>query len=370
MVSSAILVAQANSPHVPDGASIDCGYDRPLALMPVLNRPLIMHAVADLAALGVERVVVVVDRRIAGPLASTVSGAAPDSISVELLECSRSVPLLTAIARARQRLADGAFALQFAEYLSRGDIRSQLDPGWELGDTDAVALMSRFSDRAAISSAKPEASVEEGELTEEGEPVGSNGSRSAAGEHFAGVFLVGANFPTTLEGVEGRRSMKAIAAALEQLEAAGGRVVRRYVTDWWRYRGQPEPMLEMNRFMLARLPEQACEGGLVDSDVQGAVECHPTARIERSLIRGPAVIGPEAEIRDAFVGPHTSVGADVRIEGAEVENSVILDGSSIANLGDRLDSSVIGPRARISRDFRMPRGARMSVGPGASISLF
>lgn len=360
MVSSAVLVAQADSPRVPEGPSVVHGYDQPLALMSVLNRPLILHVLDDLAGLGVDRLVVVVDRGIAGPVANALDGAVPERISVGFLERGRSLSLLKAIARARRRLDTGAFVLAFADYLCRGEIGPRLTPGWELGDDDAVVLVSQFS-RPHDPAARSEG---EGEVE-----LAATGRREETVEDIAGLLLLGAGLPSALEGPEGTPTLPTVATALDQMEAAGGRVERRLVGDWWRYRGQPDPILEMNQFKLAGLEMGPCAGEVSDSDLEGPVVCDPTARIHSSVVRGPAMIGPHAEIRDAFVGPYTSIGAHVRIEGAEIENSVILEGSSVTHVGGRLDSSVIGPHARVFRDFRIPRGTRINVGPGASISL-
>ena len=56
------------------------------------------------------------------------------------------------------------------------------------------------------------------------------------------------------------------------------------------------------------------------------------------------MIGPGARVHSAYVGPFTSIGADVLIEGAEIENSVVLAGASVTHLSTRLEGSVIGPR--------------------------
>ena len=78
---------------------------------------------------------------------------------------------------------------------------------------------------------------------------------------------------------------------------------------------------------------------------------------------------PDAEISDAYIGPYSSIGAKVVIENAEVEHSIILPGASIKHLGGRLEASVVGPGARIFRDFRLPRALRLNVGEGAEIAL-
>ena len=81
------------------------------------------------------------------------------------------------------------------------------------------------------------------------------------------------------------------------------------------------------------------------------------------------MIAAGACLRDAYVGPYTSIGEDVLVEGAEIEYSIILRGASVTHLGGRLEASVVGANARVFRDFRLPRAMRLNVGEGAEVSL-
>ena len=64
-------------------------------------------------------------------------------------------------------------------------------------------------------------------------------------------------------------------------------------------------MLEANRLVLEDLERQV-EGELDDaSRVEGRVAIEPGAKLERSVVRGPAVIGEDARIIDSYVGPYT-----------------------------------------------------------------
>lgn len=84
---------------------------------------------------------------------------------------------------------------------------------------------------------------------------------------------------------------------------------------------------------------------------------------------GPTVVGPGANITDAYIGPYTSIGAGARIEGAEIERSIILQGASIRHVGGRLIASVVGRDARVFRDFSLPRALRMRVSDGDEVAL-
>jgi glucose-1-phosphate thymidylyltransferase len=96
---------------------------------------------------------------------------------------------------------------------------------------------------------------------------------------------------------------------------------------------------------------------------------HPTAVLRSTLVRGPAVIGAGARLEDVFVGPYTSIGEGVVVEGAEIEHSLVLARAEVRHPGVRLTSSVVGPGARLVRDFRLPRGLRVAVGADAVVSL-
>ena len=67
----------------------------------------------------------------------------------------------------------------------------------------------------------------------------------------------------------------------------------------------------------------------------------------RSIVRGPAIIGAGAEIRDAFVGPYTAIGPDCFVDRCEIENSIVLEGSRLERIPVRIADSLIGKNVRI-----------------------
>jgi glucose-1-phosphate thymidylyltransferase len=103
--------------------------------------------------------------------------------------------------------------------------------------------------------------------------------------------------------------------------------------------------------------------------IEGRVAIDPTTRITESVIIGPVIIGPGAIVNEAYVGPYTSIGADVRIEGAEIERSILLDRAAVLHVGERLVGSVVGREARVFRDFSLPRALRLWVAEGDEIAL-
>ncbi|MDX6708706.1 MAG: glucose-phosphate thymidylyltransferase [Solirubrobacteraceae bacterium] len=133
--------------------------------------------------------------------------------------------------------------------------------------------------------------------------------------------------------------------------------------------GDEATLLEANRHALTALRTEVTDAILEGCEIQGNVVVHPTASLRNTLVRGPAIIGADAQVIDSYVGPYTSIGANTRIEGTEIEHSIVMDGAKLMFVGSRLETSIIGRGASIVRRFDMPRAVRMSIGDGAEVAL-
>ena len=144
---SAVLVALAESPGPFESHFAAGGARRPAPLLPALDRPLVAHALSDLAKLGVTRTVVLIDHPIWAPVAAALELVEPRPQSVRLVERDPLDPLLDGIAEARSLLGPGPFLLRFADGLGHGDLEPQLELPTELGNNDAIVLTAGSSAR-------------------------------------------------------------------------------------------------------------------------------------------------------------------------------------------------------------------------------
>jgi glucose-1-phosphate thymidylyltransferase len=159
-----------------------------------------------------------------------------------------------------------------------------------------------------------------------------------------------------------------ITDAIQWLVDGGRRVESHIVRGWWKDTGRLDDMLEANRLILETI-DRHVRGQLTDAQVDGRVIVEEGARLERATVRGPAIIGAGALLRDAYVGPYTAVGRHCVIEGAEVEHSILLEGSTVRGLDGRMESSLLGRDVHISRDDRQPRAYRFMVGDHSEIGI-
>jgi glucose-1-phosphate thymidylyltransferase len=148
-----------------------------------------------------------------------------------------------------------------------------------------------------------------------------------------------------------------------------GRTVRPFViSGWWKDTGKLDDILEANRIILDGL-EPRVEGVVERSEVLGKVVIEPGAKVVRSTIRGPAIIGRGATIEEAYIGPFTSIGDGVLVRASEIEHSILLEASSVTDIGARIESSLIGRNVSIHRSEAKPRSYKLMIGDRSEIGL-
>jgi glucose-1-phosphate thymidylyltransferase len=146
--------------------------------------------------------------------------------------------------------------------------------------------------------------------------------------------------------------------------------VRPHIVDgWWKDTGKLEDMLEANRLILETF-ERRIDGSVDEaSRVEGKVVIDAGAVVEHSVVRGPVIIGARARISHAYIGPFTSIMNDVEIRESEIEHSIVLEGSCVINLANRIEDSLIGKNVRIYREPMKPSAYRFMLGDNSEVGI-
>ena len=309
------------------------------ALLEVANRPILHHALDAMNAAGVREVGVL------GPALTeaSVRASGTELRGVSYLPAPRHPGVAAALLAAEPFVDGSALFVQQGDGLLVDDLGG-LVGGIERDGQDALILVHRRE-----------------------RPHRGDGPSSRRTD-VAGAQLFGARFLDVARGaLERHRESADLAPVLADVRRSGGRVETRLVDGWRAYEGDPDELLALNRQVLDRLLGGSVD--LPDCRVQGRIVVDPTASVHDTVIHGPAVIGPGCTLAGAFIGPYSAIGRGVRIEGAEIEDSIVLPGASIMHIGGRISASVVGRNARIFRDFTLPRALRLQVGDGARVAL-
>ena len=151
-----------------------------------------------------------------------------------------------------------------------------------------------------------------------------------------------------------------------------GYAVHPYVhTGWWVDTGKSTDMLEANSLVLDELVPSHAADASVDSasTVDSRVTLEKGARIVNSVVRGPTVIGENTCIENSYVGPFTSIGNGCDVLNAEIERSIVLENSRIANLNARIQDSLIGRSTVITQSTDKPRAHKLTLGDYSVVGL-
>lgn len=325
----------------------------PTPLLPVANKPVLVHGIEALRDAGVSEVGVAVTPGTSDRVAEELSAAGDLGVETTYVLTGRPLGLLDALGAARDFLGDRPCVAHQGDGLLRHDIAPLVDEVAR-GEADALLLVHRDDQIDQMP-----ATLDDGRLLR---VLGR--ARKRAGLAMAGVHVFGSRFLR-----EARGGPRDVAGAVERLLRAGGRARTTEIDGWWQRVGDADGLLKANRLVLDDLEGTTPPQGTSGSNVQGRVAIHPSAELDATVVRGPAVIGAGAVLRDAYIGPYSSIGDGVRVEGAEIEHSIVLAGAVIEHLGGRLEASVVGRGARVYRDFALPRAYRLRVGDGNEISL-
>jgi len=186
----------------------------------------------------------------------------------------------------------------------------------------------------------------------------------------SGIYIYG---PAIFEAVNsiapsGRGELE-ISDAHDYLLKRKFRVGHGEITGWWKDTGMPTDLLEANRLVLSKMDERI--DGLVDSesDIAGAVVIEEGAEVIASRVRGPAIIGRDARVVDAYIGPYSSIGAGCRLEHCEVEYSILMDRVTVRSVDVRIEGSLLANDVEICRGLGKPRVQRFVLGEQSRVEL-
>ena len=162
-----------------------------------------------------------------------------------------------------------------------------------------------------------------------------------------------------------------ITDAITQLIDSGYKVVPHHVEGWWKDTGKPEDILEANHLILDGI--ESLNEGTVDegATIVGRVRIGKGTIVSgRSVIRGPSIVGENCKIGpDAYVGPYTSIGDRCHVSSAEIDDSIVMEDTTI-NVERKLVRSMIGKGSKIlSSNGQIPKGERLVVGENTTVYL-
>ncbi len=327
-------------------------------LVPVANKPVLFYGIEAMAAAGIRDIGIIIAPETGDEIRAAVGDGSQFGVAITYVVQDEPAGLAHAVLTAEPFLGDAPFVMYLGDNLLQGGI-TDLVEAFEQSAPDALILLTPVPDPENYGVAE----LDDGAVVRLVEKPPEPATNLA----LVGVYMFTPAIHAAARAIQpSARGELEITDAIQHLVDDGLRVEPRIVQGWWKDTGRLDDMLEANRLVLDTVQARV-DGDLADSQVDGRVVIEPGARLERATVRGPAVIGPGAVLADCYIGPYTAIGAGCHVERAEVEHSILLEGSSVVGLDGRLESSLLGKNVRVGRDTRQPRATRLMVGDNSEV---
>jgi glucose-1-phosphate thymidylyltransferase len=330
-------------------------------LVPVANKPVLFYGIEALVDAGAEEIGIIVSPQTGDEIRATTGDGSRFGARITYITQDEPLGLAHAMLTAEEFVGDSPFVMYLGDNLLRDGIRD-LAEHFRANEPDALILLTQVPDPSHYGVAELDGDRVVHLVEKPTDPPSD-------------LALVGVYMFTSLAFEAARqiepsaRGELEITDTIQKLIDDGRRVESRTVHGWWKDTGQLEDMLEANRLVLEDL-EHRIDGELdAACRVEGRVAIEPGAKLTRAVVRGPAVIGADAEITDSYIGPYTAIAPGVVVERSEVEHSILLEGARVADLPARMEASLLGRNVSLASADGLPKTLRMIVGDNAEITI-
>jgi glucose-1-phosphate thymidylyltransferase len=316
-------------------------------LVPVANRPVLMYVIDNLADAGILDIGVIISPETGREIQNALGDGSQWGAKFTFILQDRPAGLAHAVATARSFLGDADFVMYLVDNLIGTMIREAVNKFRAEPSFAASVMLKEVPNPTSFGVAEVDASGRVTRLVEKPKEPKSNLA-------LVGVYMFRPSIFEAIAKIQpSARGELEITDAISKVIELGGKVDFSRLTSWWLDTGKKDDLLIANHTVLDEWLKPAILGEVdTTSQLVGRVRVEAGARIERSNVRGPVIIGKGAVIVDSRIGPFTSIGDGVTVTRSNVDHCVLMEKSSIIDV-HRLEDSLIGKRVLVH-----PGGAR------------
>ncbi len=331
-------------------------------LFPVANKPILFYVLDQVREAGITDIGIIISPETGERIKDAVGDGAKWGVSISYILQPEPAGLAHAVSTARDFLGDSPFLMFLGDNLIEEGVTGFIQQ-FQSSHCDALILLKEVSDARLFGIA---------ELNEKGKVIHlvEKPKELKTSLALVGIYL----FTNEIHGAIAQirpswRGELEITDAIQKLLDTGKDVRSHILQGWWLDTGKKSDLLEANRVVLDQFLKRELNGQVDSlSQIVGRVEIGEGTMVENSTIRGPVSIAGGCHIKNAFIGPFTSIGTGAIIEDSSVEHSVILESSHIHGV-ERLYDSVVGKGAELKKADDRLKGLKVFIGDDAKLEL-
>ncbi|MBI5641195.1 MAG: glucose-1-phosphate thymidylyltransferase [Nitrospirae bacterium] len=312
-------------------------------LVPVANRPILFYCIDNIVNAGIKDIGIIISPETGEEIKEAVGSGRRWNARITYIPQDAPAGLAHAVKVARRFLKTSPFVMYLGDNLIGCDIK-RFVADFTKKKADALILLKEVDNPKQFGVAEVSKNGSIIRLIEKPENPPSNLA-------LVGVYIFSPRIHKAIDRIKpSKRNELEITDAIQELILMGHNVKSFLLDTWWLDTGKKDDLLTANAIVLDEWGKKSIEGKVDSSSrILGRATLSKNSLIRGSTIRGPVVIGENTIIENSFIGPHTSIGDDVRIINSSVEHSVIMSGSEVLNI-ERVEESLIGKRVRISKN--------------------
>ena len=336
-------------------------YTNAKQLIPVANKPVLFRVIESIRDAGITEIGIVIGDT-APKIKEAVGRGGKWGVNITYIHQDQPLGLAHAVKVSSDFLGDDRFVMFLGDNVIQGGI-SPLIAQFAESKWNSQIVLTRIEhpEQYGVAELNSDGSIKR--LIEKPKNPPSDLA-------LVGIYMFDHNVMTAVNAITPSwRGELEITDAIQWL-VDNGHAVHPYVhRGWWIDTGQPGDMLEANDLVLEELDYQV--EGYVDRDSQigRRVTVEKGAEIINSVVRGPSIIGENTRIVNSYIGPFTSIDRNVVVENSEIEHSMILENSRISDIEARIQDSLIGRNATITKSPYKPKALKFTLGDNSNIGI-
>lgn len=332
----------------------------PKQLIPIANKPNILYCLEDLRDAGIVDIGIILGNNMPEKVRELLKDGSQFGVSITYIEQGEPKGIAHAVGCAEEFMAGEPFVVYLGDNILNGGIRYMVDE-FSRGGMEALVALTPVDDPTKFGIA---------ELDCEGNIIGLVEKPQQPKSDLAMIgiyFLRSSVFPIIHQLKPSWRNELEITDAIDTLRRTTGNVAARSVRGWWKDTGRPEDIIHANRMVLSemkgRIDGVVEEGARVDGEVTIG---EGTVIKAGSAVRGPVIIGRDCVIGPAaHIGPYVAIGDRCSVSNGELEESIIMSGTTIS-CSKRIVDSLIGSGCVIESQHKKS-GLRLVLGENSQL---
>jgi glucose-1-phosphate thymidylyltransferase len=330
-------------------------------LLPLAGKPVSEYALRALIELGIKDINIVLGDIGAEEVKSYYGNGSRWDVNISYTFQGKPAGIAQAVGLTREFVGKDDFIVVLGDnYFHSGFF--QLLEDFRKDEKDAYVALTEVPDPEKYGIAE----IQDGRIVRMAEKPKNPKSNLAV----TGVYFLRENIFRIIDNLKPSwRGELEITDAFQKMIEGGMKVGYSIITGWWKDTGTPEEFLRCNMMALERIPvgeiKLNSEEGYWRTQIEGE------GNIDRdSKIVGPCFIGSGSVITNSYIGPYTSVGRNCTITNSHIENSVIMDDTSIdLNYTSFLRESLIGSFSTIKSTGKNEKFLKFIVGRDSKIEV-